>query len=92
MQIEYDPAKNALNIQRRGLSFELALDFDWNTAQVDEDTRHDYGEQRFQATGFIGEHLYRLVFTWRDDKARIISLRRTTKSEEKYYASQSFFG
>jgi len=86
MQIEYDPAKNARNIQRRGLSFELATRFDWSTADVREDTRYDYGEQRFQATGFIGEHLYRLAFTWRGDKARIITLRRATKREEKDYA------
>jgi len=47
MQIEYDPAKNARNIQRRGLSFELATRFDWSTADVREDTRYEYGEQRF---------------------------------------------
>jgi len=86
MRIEYDPAKNARNLRRRGLSFELVTGFDWGTADIQEDTRYDYGEQRFQATGFIGMHLYRLAFTWRDDTARIISLHRATKREENDYA------
>jgi len=89
MQIEYDPAKNARNIQRRGLPFELALGFDWASADVREDVRRDYGEQRFQATGFIGEHLYRMVFTWRDNRARIISLRRANKRERKEHVNQT---
>jgi len=87
MQIEYDEAKNAINIKDRGLSFELALRFDWESSEVREDTRRDYGEQRFQATGFIGEHLHRLVFTLRGGKARIISLRRANKRERRQYAN-----
>jgi len=89
MQIEYDPAKNVRNIEQRGLSFELALAFDWAGADIRPDTRHDYGEQRFQATGFIGEKLYRLVFTWRGEKARIISLRRANKREETCHVNRA---
>jgi len=71
------------------LSFELAVTFDWTTADVRPDTRYDYGEERFQATGFIGEQVYRLVFTLREDKARIISLRRANKRERKHYVNQT---
>jgi uncharacterized DUF497 family protein len=39
MIIEFDPAKNARNIAERGLSFELAVDFDFETAKVWQDTR-----------------------------------------------------
>lgn len=59
--IEYDSTKSELNILKRGFSFELAAGFDFDTAIIKPDTRRDYGETRYQATGFIG---YRLYF-WR---------------------------
>jgi uncharacterized protein len=53
MKVSYDPAKNARNIADRGLSFELARAFEWGSALIIEDARKDYGEQRFQALGYI---------------------------------------
>jgi len=85
LDIEYDAAKNADNLNDRGLSFELARQFDWASAHIEEDTRKDYGERRFWATGFIGDTLHRLVFTPRGSKMRIISLRRANKRERKRY-------
>ena len=34
MEITYDPAKNASNIELRGLSFERAAEFDFQTAVI----------------------------------------------------------
>jgi uncharacterized protein len=45
------------------LPFALAEDFDWSCALIAEDTREDYKEKRYQALGFIEEHLHMLVFT-----------------------------
>jgi len=89
VEYEYDPAKNLRNIAERGLSFDLIASFDWVTATIDEDKRRDYGEPRFQAKGFIAERLYVVVFTWRDDVVRIISLRKANRREEKRYANQT---
>lgn len=85
VQITYDPAKDARNVSERGLSFDLARDFDWSTALVLEDQRHDYGERRFQALGFIGERLHMLVFTPRGDAVHVISFRKANKREVKSY-------
>ncbi|MCY1400682.1 hypothetical protein D3C76_542350 [compost metagenome] len=85
MQITYDVAKCERNITERGLSFELASDFDWSTALVLEDQRQDYGERRFQALGFIGERLHMLVFTPRAGAVHIISLRKANKREVSGY-------
>lgn len=85
MQITYDPAKCERNIAERGLSFDLARDFDWPTALVLEDQRHDYGERRFQALGFIGERLHMLVFTPRTGVVHVISLRKANKREVSGY-------
>ncbi len=83
MKIEFDAAKNERNIQERGLSFELATEFDWGTALVVPSDRH--GEARYLALGFIGSQLYALAFTKRGEKLRVISLRRANKREVKRY-------
>jgi len=87
MASEYDPAKNALNQRKHGVSLALAESFEWDTAQIEEDTRFDYPEQRFEATGYIGRYLYILIYCWRGESARFISLRRANKREERRYAN-----
>jgi len=86
MQIEYDPAKDAINRDKHGISLADAVYFEWNTAHIERDMRHDYGEQRFKATGYLGTRLYRVVFCMRNTKTRVISLRKANKREERNYA------
>jgi len=86
MSIEYDPAKDAINQCKHGISLADVVNIEWGTAQIQEDTRFDYGEQRFIATGYIGLRLYRTAFCIRDEKIRVISLRKTNKREERRYA------
>jgi len=87
MRIEYDPAKDAINRAKHGMALADALQFEWETAQIEEDTRHDYGEQRFQATGYIGRRLHVVIFCSRDHAKRIISVRKANPREEKRYAA-----
>jgi len=87
MQIEYDRAKDEINRRKHGVSLADAVQFEWDTARIEEDTRHDYGEQRFQATGYIGMRLHFMVFCLRDSQKRIISLRKANPREMKRYAS-----
>jgi uncharacterized DUF497 family protein len=84
--IGFDPAKNASNIASRGLSFELVEQMEWATALIQEDTRKAYGERRFQVLGFIGERLHAVVFTPREGKVHVISLRKANSREVKRYA------
>ncbi len=86
MKIEYDPNKNRRNITKHGISFDLAERFEWDTALIWEDTRYNYGETRFCALGYIEIRMYHLVFTYRDDTVRVISLRKANKREIKHYA------
>lgn len=89
MKIEYDPAKNDRNIQERGLSFELAAEFDFDTAVIRPDLRHDYGEARYQAFGMIGSRLYFLAFSLRNDTIRVISLRKANFREVRFYEQET---
>jgi len=52
--ISYDPPKNERNIRERSLSFERAVDFDFEAAIVQIDMRNDYGETRYIAVGRPG--------------------------------------
>jgi len=87
MDTEYDPVKNALNRRKHGIPLSLAEAFEWDTAHIEEDTRFDYPEQRFEATGYIGQYLYVLIYCWHGESTRFISLRRAQKHEERRYAN-----
>ena len=87
MEITYDPAKNATNIEQRGLSFERVADFDFETALFSVDDRRDYGETRYRGFGY----LHALVFVETENGIRVISFRKANKREVKGYeqATQS---
>jgi len=79
------PKKNQQNIDKRGISFNVANYFEWGGALVVEDTRKDYGEPRYSAIGFIDDRLHVLVFTLRNEAIRVISLRKANNREIKRY-------
>lgn len=83
--MEKDPAKDGRNIAERGLSLDLAEQLDWATALIWEDNRKDYGERRYRVLGRIGDRLHSVVFTPRDGKPRVISLRKANQREVKRY-------
>jgi len=87
MEYEFDPDKNALNIAKHGLPLTAIDFFEWDRADIREDVRFDYPEPRFEATGYIGQRLYVVIFCFRGDARRIISLRKANPREEKRYAS-----
>ena len=83
--MDRDPAKDKRNISERGLSFDLVGQLDWSTALVWEDKRKDYGESRYCVLGFIESRLHSVVFTPRNGKVRVISLRKANTREVKRY-------
>jgi uncharacterized protein len=89
MRIEYDPQKSIDNEKLRGISFDLAERFDWETAIIVRDGRRDYGEDRFLALGLIDGRVYSLVFTPRAGTIRVISLRKANQREIKAYEAKS---
>lgn len=85
MQISFDPAKSERNAAERELPFDLAAEFDFETALTVEDKRRDYGETRYVSIGWIGERLHVLCFAETDDGIRVISLRKANDREVKRY-------
>jgi uncharacterized DUF497 family protein len=85
MQIEFDPAKDEINIAKHGVSLSRAVDLEMIAVKNDE--RFDYGEMRFRAWGLIDGLAYCLAFTARNDHVRAISLRRVHLKEMNRHAS-----
>ncbi len=77
----WDETKRASNLAKHGIDFRLAADFEWETAGIVPDPRRSYGETRFIAAGFIGQRLHVMVFTFRGENVRIISLRKANRRE-----------
>lgn len=89
MNYEFDPTKDESNLDKHGLSLADADGFEWETAVVREDARKQYTEQRFEATGLIGDRLHVMVFCLRGDAVRVISLRKTNQREVKHYVAEN---
>lgn len=87
MRIQFDPAKDAINIAKHGISLARAVDLELLAVRQDE--RFDYGEMRFRAWGLIDGEAYCLAFTTRDNQVRAISLRRAHEKEIKRHAAQN---
>ncbi len=85
MQIEFDPAKDAANQSKHGVSLALAGELDWEAALVWIDDRFEYDELRTIALAPTTQILYYVAFVDRGDSRRIISLRRANRREVKYY-------
>lgn len=85
MVITFDTDKNAWNVAERGLSFERAAAFDFETALYLVDDRRDYGEVRYRALGHLDGRLHMLVFVETVDGIRVISFRKANKREVKRY-------
>jgi uncharacterized DUF497 family protein len=83
--MDKDPQKERRNLAERGLSLDIAGQLDWATALIWEDRRKDYGERRYCVLGFIEDRLHSVVFTPRNGKPRVISLRKANKREVNRY-------
>lgn len=85
MDISFDPAKDARNIATRGLSFARAIDFEWDGADIIEDVRFVYPEQRFVAVGYLDRRLHILCFVPTTEGVRVISFRKANSREARKY-------
>ena len=89
MQIDFDPAKNLRNIAERSLSFELAGEFDFDTAIIWMDARKVYPEVRVSVLGLLAGRVHALVFSETTKGIRVISFRKANKREVKRYEEET---
>ncbi len=88
-EFEWDPVKAEDNIRKHGIDFVDVLAVFDDLGAVDEpDDSMDYGEERYKITGLMIGRLLTVIYTERGEAIRIISARKATKHEERFYHSQ----
>jgi uncharacterized protein len=84
-RIEFDTQKRLQTLLVRGLDFARASEIFADAVVEIEDARRAYGEQRFITYGFLDSCLVVPVWTKRENKMRVISMRRVNEREIKKY-------
>ena len=87
----WDAEKAKINKKKHKVSFETAAEVFLDDYKFDDyDELHSDFEDRYKIIGRV-ENILTVIYTEREDRNRIISARRATKSEEeKYYEQFSY--
>jgi len=91
MEFEWNPDKAALNLEKHGVSFqEAATVFNDPLSMTFPDPDHSIGESRYVIIGLsrFGQLLV-VAHTDRETKVRIISARKATRQERRFYEQGS---
>ena len=86
MDIEFDEAKSISNYKKHGIDFHHASKL-WDHPIVIQDSLYEK-EIREMHIGFINNIFWTAVITYRSNKLRIISVRRSRKNEKIFYQRQ----
>ena len=86
MENRFDPAKDAANQAKHGVSLAFGdRIFEDEDHLVLPTIRVEDAEDRFKVVGLVEGKLFTGVFVWRDDLPRFISVRRSNRGEERSY-------
>ena len=80
--------KHQENHEKHGIDFADAEDIFAGYTVTAEDAREAYGEPRFLTLGLLHGEVVSVTHTPREDDDHIISIRKATKHEARFYFSQ----
>lgn len=86
MEFEFNPLKSDANKNKHGIDFREAQEL-WEDPELIEIPVKTYDEPRFLVIGKISQRHWSGVITYRSEKIRIISVRRSRKEEVDIYES-----
>jgi len=86
MEFEYDPKKSSSNKSKHGIDFDQARKL-WDDPDLIEIPLRTSDESRFLVIARISDKCWSGVITYRGDKIRIISVRRSREEEVDIYES-----
>jgi hypothetical protein len=87
MDFEFDPVKSAANKAKHGIDFVEAQAL-WNDPDRLEIPARSVDEPRAQVIGMIVSQVWSAFVTSRDERVRIISVRRARDEEEARYIAR----
>jgi uncharacterized protein len=88
MPIEFDPDKRAATLTHMGLDMADAERVFDGPCLTFPDLRQAYGEERFITVGLLLSRMVVLVWTWRNQVRRIISMRKANEREQSLYQNR----
>ena len=88
MEIECDPEKRAQTLLHRGLDMDEAAIIFGGPCITFSDLRKDYNETRLITIGLLRGRMVVLVWTWRKNVRRIISIRKANEREQELYQNR----
>ena len=92
MQFEWDEEKNRKNINKHGISFELAAKVFLDENRIENyDVEHSDYEDRYYAIGKVESMIF-VVFTERMNSIRLISARLAEEDEINEYYKKNDIG
>jgi uncharacterized DUF497 family protein len=83
---EFDDDKSKANLEKHGIDFQAAQEL-WKDPDLLELQAKSDNESRFLLIGRIGEKHWSAVVTYRNERIRLISVRRSRKKEVELYES-----
>ncbi|MEB3225144.1 MAG: BrnT family toxin [Synechococcus sp.] len=86
MDFEYDPNKSQSNLAKHGIDFEAAKEI-WQDSQRIIFPARSETEPRWVTVGLIHGKFWTVVYTTRNGRIRIISVRRSRVQEIKLYGT-----
>ena len=84
MKFEWEKSKREWTLKERDLDFADAFQFFDGRPVIHQPTPRD-GEERWKTTALFEGKFFTVVWMWRDDAIRIISMRRSHEQEERKY-------
>ena len=84
----WNEAKRRANLRKHGIDFVDAPKIFQGLTFTAEDDREAFGERRFLTLGLLEDQVVSVAHTERDDEIRIVSIRKATKHEARYYFTQ----
>ena len=85
VNFEWDEQKNKQNIQKHGVSFEIAKEaFSDPRRLIAKDKAHSSTEKRYYCFGKIKDGILTVRFTYRNKRIRIIGAGYWRKGKKKY--------
>jgi uncharacterized protein len=84
---EFDDDKSKTNLEKHGIDFRAAQEL-WKDPDLMEIQAKSDDEDRFLVIGLIGAKHWSAVVTHRNERIRLISVRRSRTKEVELYESQ----
>jgi uncharacterized protein len=85
MNFTWDENKRCANLKKHQLDFADAEKVFSGAVRIFEDTRFDYGEQRWVSVGLLDLIVVVIIHTETETEIRIISMRKATNYEKENF-------